>query len=235
MRFFQVVIGAAFASSMVAGCVMVEAPSEEGPLGSPAGAVEPAGCGVEAFAGGLPAVLEFNTAGAGDDFELPCSVGTSSGDEDVAYRFESPARAYYAFEVFDANFDAVLGVTEPVCEGASRRCNDQASRPGVESRVVLLLEEESVVLVVVDGYQSGEIGRGRLRVEAVEVLCEDGLDGDGDGVVDCLDPDCGAAPHCAGGECPAVELQGLPGFWVLEILGFPFFPFFAFSPFIPFC
>ena len=209
MKYLDWIVGGLLVWGTLGACTVVESHEAEEPEILPSAEL-PTGCGVETLQGALPLELEFNTTGSGDEFELSCSVGTSSGDEEVALFWVSPASAYYSFEVVDATFDAVLGVLEPTCDGEARRCNDESSRSGVDARVVLLFEQGEAALVVVDGYQAGESGRGRLRVQAAEVLCEDGEDGDGDGKVDCADLDCESAPHCLGIECPGEELVTLP-------------------------
>jgi hypothetical protein len=53
----------------------------------------------------------------------------------------------------------------------------------------------------------GKLGSGRVNLHTAlgggappppEVeICDDGIDNDGDGLIDCADPDCSAAPNCA--------------------------------------
>jgi hypothetical protein len=48
---------------------------------------------------------------------------------------------------------------------------------------------------------------------AQETACNDGLDNDGDKLIDCKDPDCANAPNCVKTPPPPTGTPCSPGFW----------------------
>jgi hypothetical protein len=140
----------------------------------------------------LPMSLSGSTAGAGDDWSPACSAGEG---EDVALSFVAPSTGRFLFDTLGSSFDTVLYVLDG-CDGGELSCNDDYGGP--TSAAPADLEAGQGVVVVVDGFQ--EAGAFTLHVgeiPAVESSCEDGLDEDFDGRLDCLDPDCPPCSDCA--------------------------------------
>ena len=62
--------------------------------------------------------------------------------------------------------------------------------------------------VVVDGYSLDDVGDVSLSIDLAESYCEDGIDNDNDGLLDCEDPDCETySPICMGLTCPQNALS----------------------------
>jgi hypothetical protein len=65
--------------------------------------------------------------------------------------------------------------------------------------------EKGVHYYIVDGIKKGSEGFVNLTFRAVSnrgpELCANGIDDDGDGLIDCLDPDCFGFPGCGGPPC----------------------------------
>ena len=56
-----------------------------------------------------------------------------------------------------------------------------------------------------------EFGDFVLSIDPAEQHCEDGLDGDNDGDIDCEDSDCASfAPNCLGLDCPSEDISSVP-------------------------
>lgn len=142
--------------------------------------------------GALPLVLEGSTAGAEDTFQRSrCGIGGGLAIEDAAYRWTAPRAGRYRFDASGSSFRALLSVRRDGCGGSELACDASEDGASVE---VELSECESVV-VVIDGSDGAGVGAFRVAVTASEGACDDGQDGDGDGLVDCADSDC-AGPRC---------------------------------------
>jgi hypothetical protein len=138
--------------------------------------------------------------GTGDTFpsSAGCGSGASSG-EDAAVSWQAPVTGCYVFDTDDANYDTVLRIYD-TCGGTEIACDDEG---GVGSRSLIrrdMVAGEQVV-VVVDGYASYSDGDYSLDINFVsaactETVCDDGLDDDGDGNVDCADADCTGDAAC---------------------------------------
>jgi len=84
----------------------------------------------------------------------------------------------------------VLTVRRGGCGGTEMMaCNDDVSSSERQARVSVELAACETVLIVVDGFSARETGGVRVTVAGRETLCGDGLDDDGDGLVDCDDAD----------------------------------------------
>ena len=109
-------------------------------------------------------------------------------------KWEAPQAGHYLFSTKGSSFDTILYALDG-CTGRELTCNDDAD-PDRTSKIELDLRTGEMVLIVVDGY-AGESGAFQFSISAVEQLCDNGLDDDGDGATDCADVDCFSA-ECAG-------------------------------------
>jgi hypothetical protein len=132
-----------------------------------------------------------STEGAGDDLVGRCTFNRA---EDATWAWTAPDDALYTFDTFGSSYDTLLYVLDGSCAGAELACNDDTL--GLQSRVRVPLEQGQRVVLVVDGYdrRSGDYVLNISRTEAGR--CDDGLDNDSDGLVDCDDPNCSSAPAC---------------------------------------
>lgn len=147
----------------------------------------------------VPLTLEASTAGESDDFGgSGCGRG-GDGAPDLAFRYTAPAAGLYELSTEGSPFDTMLSVRRG-CDGEEITCNDDIERGRVTaSRLTVELAACETVVVVVDGYGADDAGDVTLRVSTRESRCDDGLDDDGDGQIDCDDDDCFSAA-CSGGD-----------------------------------
>ncbi|MCA9492310.1 MAG: putative metal-binding motif-containing protein [Myxococcales bacterium] len=101
--------------------------------------------------GGLPASQNGSTIGQGDDFISPC--GFANGAPDVAFWFTPPRSGNMTFDTVGSNYDTVLYAYTD-CGGQLLRCNDDTF--GLQSRISFTVTAGTPVLIVVDGYSSGQ-------------------------------------------------------------------------------
>ncbi len=104
-----------------------------------------------------------------------------------------------------ADFDTRLAVWRGGCDGLEIvACNDDACQQ-FRSRVEFDVVCGETYLVQLGGFAKGDVGSGELSVscsggvdcaEAVAEICDNGVDDDGDDLVDCDDGDCDKAPNC---------------------------------------
>jgi hypothetical protein len=144
------------------------------------------------------AVSSGTTSGQGDDFTPHCTYDSTSAD--ATFRWTAPLKAVFSIDTLGSDFDTVLHVLAPKCEGRPLACNDEV-RPGKKSSEVRISAEQGErFLIVVDGYRAAE-GAYVLNIQeepaASEALsCGDGLDNDRDGDTDCADYECKDSELC---------------------------------------
>lgn len=154
----------------------------------------PVVCG-EYLGNRLPARAEGSTVGVSDEFfGSSCASGGIAAD--AAFTWTAPAAGRYHISTAGSDFDTLVFVREGGCEGREIGCNDDANGE-LTSEVSLDLESCQTITVIVDGFDEAAEGNFVLTIEGTETSCEDGRDDDGDGMVDCEDPDCFSA-ECAG-------------------------------------
>ncbi|MCB9529296.1 MAG: hypothetical protein H6701_13095 [Myxococcales bacterium] len=157
-------------------------------------------CALVDLGGALGAeVWRVDTTGRPNDFGASCQGRTGA---DAAARWVAPRAARYTFSIERAAHDTVLTLRAD-CEGPELACDDDGGE-GLRSRIVRAFAAGEAAVVVVDGFNAAA-GVVPLGITADEAgFCEDAVDNDGDGRVDCADPDCAA-------ECPVVSERGLCG------------------------
>lgn len=139
----------------------------------------------------LPASATGSTAGGEDRFgDAPCAMGGGAGVPDLAFQWTAPAAGRYEISTEGSSFDTVLTVRRGGCEGGEiLDCNDDVGSSR-QARLSVELEACETILIVVDGFAARENGAVRLSISGRESLCDDGIDNDGDGLIDCDDDDC---------------------------------------------
>ncbi|MGA0175047.1 MAG: hypothetical protein ACO3NL_15590, partial [Phycisphaerales bacterium] len=171
-----------------------------------------------------------NLGGTTGTTQLPAECVKNSGTiihHDVWYRYTATCSgiATMSFCEVDggiANFDTRLAVWRPglngVCEDLEIvACNDDTCE-ALRSRVEFEVVAGETYVVQLGAFAVGQFGSGDLLVRCDEPSatedCTNGIDDDGDGLIDCDDPDCGAFPGCVPDECStAVALApGVPVF-----------------------
>ncbi|MGF1464572.1 MAG: MopE-related protein [Sandaracinaceae bacterium] len=139
------------------------------------------------------AVATGSTDARPDRLSPSCALGSTAGEQ--AFRWTAPATGRWRFSTLGSTFDTVLYVLTACPSGAELGCNDDTL--GASSRVDLNVVARQEVTLVVDGSGDDE-GRYQLNIERLRPPedCDDGRDNDGDGLVDCDDPDCATDPSC---------------------------------------
>ncbi|MEZ4240608.1 MAG: hypothetical protein R3F59_31540 [Myxococcota bacterium] len=144
---------------------------------------------------GAPITVQRATDGAGDDIAPSCIA--NNGGEDYVLSWTAPNAGSYVFDLAGSDFDTTLMLADS-CTGDELACNDDWL-PGGISQVVVDVDAGQTLVVVVDGHGRNSRGDFSLNVDPLEdheLDCEDGRDLDGDGSVDCDDPDCSNTRAC---------------------------------------
>ena len=102
--------------------------------------------------GAPPQTLNVSTVGLPNDYS-PQTCGFSNSSE-YTWEFTAPAAGTYTFDTFGSNFDTVLYAQDGACGGAEIACNDDTG--GLQSEIVLNLVANQTVIIIVDGYSTGD-------------------------------------------------------------------------------
>jgi hypothetical protein len=142
-------------------------------------------------------VHEGNTSGAGDDNAYceggggggggidPIDSGWTGGDSgwsegggapDLVFQWQAPASGTYTIATRGTRFDTTLTVLDGSCEGRVLECDDDGGSE-LDSRLVVRVTEGDVLLIVFDGFGSGDEGPFQLHIT------EGGTEPDDSGVV----------------------------------------------------
>jgi hypothetical protein len=124
-----------------------------------------------------------------------CSLLDENGP-DVAYAYTNaddlPATVTVTLTGMQSDLDLFL--LEGAC--AADACVAQSATEGDESASFVLVQG-GTMFAVVDGHEgAGGPYTLTLHAQPVELTCNDGVDGDGDGLTDCADGDCAADVAC---------------------------------------
>ncbi|MDH5491765.1 MAG: CAP domain-containing protein [Myxococcales bacterium] len=142
------------------------------------------------------------------------SCGGSAAPE-VAIQWTAPYAGTFRFSTEGTGFDTVLSVRSS-CGGEELGCNDDVSGGVLTSEIEVDLSSCRSVIIVVGGFGSADAGAFELHVQGRELLCDDGLDNDGDGAADCEDLDCFSAA-CSGTDAWPAEWAQLERDMLAEI------------------
>lgn len=141
----------------------------------------------------LPGRATGTTMGARDDYQPMCATSTAP---DVAFVFRNPTRQTVTIDTEGSGFDTMLVVYRADCTVANVLGCDDDSAGGTSSRVVLNDLVPGTYYIVVDGWNtaSGAFTL-NLSLGSTEV-CDNRIDDDRDGLIDCADPDCRTSMSC---------------------------------------
>jgi uncharacterized protein YkwD len=162
------------------------------------GELEPIDCAMD-MGERLPLAVNGSTRGNDDEYGgASCGLG---GDaiEDQGIRWTAPRADTYTITTFGSAFDTVLSLRSGSCVGREFACSDDEGG-GAQSSITIDLRECETITIVVDGKTVGEVGDFVVSVHGKELVCNDGVDDDGDGGADCADPDCFSR------QCPGDDL-----------------------------
>ena len=174
-------------------------------------------------------VVTGSTVNSDDNWQNYCGSGANNwfGGEDIwVFVPEGDGTVEIAAQSFGWNLD--LTVLEAEVEDGEISCDPdrcaanswQFGGPG--EFLDFFADSELVYFIVIDGRGPNPVGDYTLQVQCAvggtEDICDDGLDNDGDGLVDCADPDCAGDPSCGEDcepsqtlQCPATIVTGNTG------------------------
>ena len=156
---------------------------------------EPIECATD-LGGRTDTTVTGTTVGADDGGDVSgCGIGGGEAVEDARFRWTAPRAGRYRFTTEGSSFDTILSARRGSCTGREIVCSDDADGAS-HSTITLELAECDTLTLVVDGHDADGVGAFALSISGtLEAACDDALDDDGDGLVDCDDPDC-ASPRC---------------------------------------
>jgi hypothetical protein len=152
-----------------------------------------------------------NTIGGGDEIAARCAAG---GGADRVVRLVMPEAAGLAVDVQQQGWHT-LGLHRnqgpgTTCTADAGSCFDTNQEPAF--RLSYGTVEKGVYYYVIDALQPGMEGEVTLSFRAFAnrgpELCANEIDDDGDGLVDCKDPDCTGVVGCPGPVCSPDENVG---------------------------
>jgi hypothetical protein len=131
-----------------------------------------------------------------DGSDLSATCGSSSNNVDLVYSWTAPAAATYDFSLAGSGYDTVISLHDG-CSGSQHSCNDDFGGT-LQSQTSLAMTAGEEVLIRVSGYSTAT-GTYTLGIYTnSEVVCDDGVDEDQDGLTDCDDTDCASDAACGG-------------------------------------
>jgi hypothetical protein len=154
--------------------------------------------------------------GSGDSFTPSCSISESGGEE-VILSWEAPQTGHYRFSTEASDYDTVIYLLESCVGGElADACNDDVDF--INGTYTSMVEGDFVagetVTIVIDGYDANALGTYVLDIiPDFETDCSDGIDNEGDGLIDCDDSDCDLSAECA---CPIEDLGTQTGDGLIE-------------------
>jgi hypothetical protein len=135
-----------------------------------------------------------------------CNPSVAYPGNDYVYYFEAPYDG-----LFDVSLGGESGLTEVfILAQTGSGCDPGNCLDVGYSYAVAMMSKGDGFYVVVDSPQdaTSEYVVTLDCLPDVETVCDDGVDDDADGEVDCGDSDCAAAPVCATNQCTAAQALG---------------------------
>lgn len=134
------------------------------------------------------------------DVERSTRCGGAGAGEAV-FRFTLTRPSRVELDTRGSSFDTVLYVRAGNCTiGRELACEDD-SGGSRNAAITIPILYPGTYYVFVDGFTTGNAGpyvfNARITPEPPEI-CNNGIDDDGDRLVDCADPNCGTERHCLG-------------------------------------
>jgi uncharacterized protein YkwD len=155
-------------------------------------------CGAPSMGAILPFQMTGSTEDGSSSYQVDRDVftecrRTGAGAPDAAFQWTAPRAGTYDFSTIGSNFDTYLYLIRSrrgdSCEDVLA-CNDNSLAGRAAAELQIELEACETVTVVVDGAQPSSAGEFAIEITGREELCDEGIDDDGDGDVDCADRDC---------------------------------------------
>ena len=149
-----------------------------------------------------PGIYDGSTIGLSDAISPICALDPDSPDE--VFTFRATSAGTWCFWVTEGNFDTVIDIRRGCTNaGAEVACNDDISPTGrILSRTEPNLNTTTDYFVFVTGSRLEDFGDYRLFVRpgscpaTLTETCNNSLDDDADGLVDCADTSCATDAYC---------------------------------------
>ncbi len=173
------------------------------------------------------------TGYSNDTSQQICQDATyQSSGPDMVYSYTAPESGLYDFTLDpvlagETYFDPAMYFSSdcPLSVLSCLKSVDGSPDMGTES-TTLGLEKDETIFIFIDGFLSNHHGDFELQIDlslSAEVNCEDGLDGDEDGFIDCEDSDCSSNPICPteGDSCVLpFQIESLPYYYTDNTLNY---------------
>lgn len=149
-----------------------------------------------------PGIYDGSTIGLSNSVSPGCAPDPDSPDE--VYTFRAPSAGTWCFWVTEGNFNTVVDIRRGCTNAGSEvTCNDDGSPIGLLlSQVAPNLNTTTDYFVFITGSRLEDFGDYRLFVRpgscpaTLTETCNNSLDDDADGLVDCDDTNCVADANC---------------------------------------
>jgi hypothetical protein len=157
--------------------------------------------------------FQVDTTKANNDQTVPCALG---GGKDVVIEVTLTQISGLEFQCFDTG-DHVFGLfaagdPRDPCDKNIENCADPNIGPLTCNFIMPNLQPGKYYLVV-EAFKPGNEGLVGLTLSATpdhaQEICNNGLDDDGDGKIDCQDSNCASLPICLGKSCTPDQKLGL--------------------------
>ena len=169
----------------------------------------PAACAEHDLGRALP-VLVTGTLTDGSNHHRACNSQTYGDGADTSYAWTAPETALYVFDTSGSTSGVLLDVRSGSCDGPVLACSRREGQGyGYVPQARLPLKAGETVAIFLDGGGSlhPDFSLRIAKAAPSEAgACQDGMDNDGDGAVDCGDPECDGIPACTPSVCAAVDL-----------------------------
>ncbi len=158
----------------------------------------------------VPAGASLDVSAGTNDLDLPC-LASDGPDHVLGFTLAAAARLLVDFDQ-EAGTAHAIGLSLPAgptggCTDAVYRCIDlsgSTETPDLLGWFSALPFPAGDYFLVIDGAApgAGSVSVHVTAYDALEAVCDDGVDNDADGLEDCGDTDCIAAAACSDSACP---------------------------------
>lgn len=126
-------------------------------------------------------------------------TGCGAEGHEVLFGWTAPFAGAFVIDTAGSTFRPSLALREGSCEGAVLACHEAIGGDGAAKLVIEARGGERFAIHVDGALSASEtvvLHIGELTAKELGASCLDGADNDGDGRVDCDDPDCASEPSC---------------------------------------
>ncbi|MCC6746556.1 MAG: hypothetical protein IT371_02795 [Deltaproteobacteria bacterium] len=163
--------------------------------------------------GGAPRTVKLDLTKANNDQTVPCALG---GGKDSVIEVDLPQVSGLQVSCSQTG-DHVIGLFLPgkprdPCDKTPINCADMQTGP-LGCNFIFPNLQPGKYYVIVEGFKSGSEGTMNLTLSATpdhaQEICNNKVDDDGDGKIDCQDSNCSSKPICQGQTCKPDQVVGM--------------------------